>query len=124
MQSASYAEINAITFVVTDMAASVGFYETLGFVVAYGGAETAFSSMRIGQNYVNLQHTGKMPGLGWGRVVFHVPDPDEIFRIAAEAGYPAATEPADAPWGERYFHIHDPDGHELSFARRLDSHEA
>ena len=27
--------------------------------------------------------------------------------------------PRDAVWGERYFHITDPDGHELSFARRL-----
>jgi uncharacterized glyoxalase superfamily protein PhnB len=28
--------------------------------------------------------------------------------------------PADAPWGERYFQLRDRDGHELSFARRLD----
>ncbi len=115
-----HTEINAITFVVADMAASVAFYEALGFVVAYGGADEPFSSLKIGTNFVNLQHTGKAPGVGWGRVIFHVDDPDAVHQIAISAGYPAATEPADAPWGERYFHIHDPDGHELSFARLLE----
>ena len=38
-----------------------------------------------------------------------------LVRLAPEAA------PADAPWGERYFHITDPDGHELSFAKRLDN---
>lgn len=114
-------EINAITFVVTDMALSVAFYEALGFGLAYGGPDTAFSSLGIGHNFVNLQHTGDTPGLGWGRVVFHVDSPDDMYDTALSAGYAAATQPADAPWGERYFHIHDPDGHELSFARLLDA---
>lgn len=112
-------EINAITFVCVDMAASVRFYTALGFDVVYGGPDSPFTSLRIGTNFVNLQHTGERPGTGWGRVVFHVPSPDEMHAIAAAAGYSAETEPADAPWGERYFHIHDPDGHELSFARPL-----
>lgn len=115
-------EINAITFVVVEMAASVAFYEALGFETVYGGADTTFTSLRHGDaNFVNLQHTGEAPGLGWGRVIFHVDSPDDVYAIALAAGYPAATEPADAPWGERYFHIHDPDGHELSFARLLDA---
>lgn len=113
-------EINAITLVVTDMAASVRFYNRLGFQTVYGGADAPFSSLSIGANFVNLQRTGERPGVGWGRVIFHVPSPDDVHRIAAEHGYGSETEPADAPWGERYFHILDPDGHELSFARRLD----
>ncbi len=112
-------EINAITFVVTDMAASVRFYNRLGFDTVYGGADEAFTSLQIGSNFVNLQHTGKVPGTGWGRVIFHVADPDAVHQMAAGHGYQSETEPADAPWGERYFHILDPDGHELSFARPL-----
>lgn len=112
-------EINAITFVITDMARSVQFYTDLGFEVVYGGPEAPFTSLSIGSNYVNLQHTGKTPGTGWGRVIFHVDSPDDVHTIAGEHGYPSQTEPADAPWGERYFHILDPDGHELSFARPL-----
>ena len=112
-------EINAITLVVTDMAASVRFYTDLGMTVVYGGADQPFTTLQIGQNFVNLQHTGNAPGTGWGRVVIHVESPDELHATAARRGYRSETEPADAPWGERYFHIHDPDGHELSFARRL-----
>lgn len=112
-------EINAITLVVTDMTASVGFYSALGFTTAYGGPDSKFTSLNIGANFVNLQLAGHVPGTGWGRVIFHVPSPDAVRALAAEHDYPVETEPADAPWGERYFHILDPDGHELSFARRL-----
>ena len=112
-------EINAITLVVTDMAVSVQFYNHLGFETAYGGADSDFTSLKIGANFVNLQLAGHVPGTGWGRVVFHVASPDEVHTTAASHGYESETEPADAPWGERYFHIQDPDGHELSFARRL-----
>ena len=112
-------EISAITVVVTDMEASVRFYTTLGFGIVYGGSDAPFTSLSIGSNFVNLQHTGEVPGVGWGRVIFHVEDPDHIHAIALDHGYPAETEPADASWGERYFHIRDPDGHELSFARPL-----
>jgi len=111
--------INAITFVVVEMARSVEFYNRLGFETVYGGADTRFTSLKIGANFVNLQLTGEVPGTGWGRVIFHVDSPDHVYETALGHGYSAETEPADAPWGERYFHILDPDGHELSFARRL-----
>ena len=112
-------EINAITLIVADMAASVQFYNRLGFETVYGGGDTGFTSLKIGTNFVNLQHTGAVPGIGWGRVIFHVASPDHVYATATSHGYPAETMPADAPWGERYFHILDPDGHELSFAHRL-----
>ena len=112
-------EINAITFVVVDMALSVQFYNQLGFETVYGGSHEPFTSLKIGANFVNLQHTGATPGIGWGRVIFHVQSPDEVHATALRHGHAPETEPADAPWGERYFHILDPDGHELSFACRL-----
>ncbi|MEM7340362.1 MAG: VOC family protein [Actinomycetota bacterium] len=113
-------EINAITFSTADMARAVRFYETLGLPVVYGGGGEPFSTLQIGSNYVNLTTEGAgAPGF-WGRVVFHVPDPDAVWRTLVDAGYEPAFEPRDAPWGERYFHVVDPDGHELSFARRLD----
>ena len=112
-------EINAVTLVVTDMATAVQFYTRLGFDTVFGGADQPFTSLKIGTNFVNLQHTGAVPGTGWGRVIFHVESPDDVHATAVRHGYTSETEPADAPWGERYFHILDPDGHELSFARRL-----
>jgi catechol 2,3-dioxygenase-like lactoylglutathione lyase family enzyme len=112
-------EISAITLVVIDMSASVQFYTRMGFDIVYGGSDAAFTSLKIGANFVNLQHTGAVPGTGWGRVIFHVDSPDDVHATAASHGYGAETDPTDAPWGERYFHILDPDGHELSFARRI-----
>lgn len=114
-------EINAITFVVRDMTASVAFYETAGLPVVYGGAAAPFTSLGFGPaNFINLVvDDTASPGF-WGRVVLHVDDPDALCATFRRAGYESLTEPADAPWGERYFHIRDPDGHELSFARRLE----
>ncbi len=113
------AEINAITLIVRDMAASVQFYTALGFGIVYGGADEVFTSLSIGSNFVNLQHTGAVPETGWGRVIFHVESPDEVHDTAVDAGYSPEFAPKDAPWNERYFHVRDPDGHELSFARPL-----
>ena len=112
-------EINAITLVVSEMPRSVDFYADLGFEIVYGSADAPFTSLSIGSNFVNLQHTGDAPGTGWGRVIFHVDSPDEIHDTATAAGHTPEFAPADAPWGERYFHLRDPDGHELSFAKRL-----
>jgi catechol 2,3-dioxygenase-like lactoylglutathione lyase family enzyme len=112
-------EINAITLLVTDMARSVGFYEDIGLTVAYGGADAEFTSLSIGTNYVNLSGGEGPPAGFWGRVVFHVDDPDAVHARATAAGHRPEFEPRDAPWNERYFHLRDPDGHELSFARPL-----
>ena len=112
-------EINAITLAVAEMARSVRFYVDLGFAVTYGGSDAAFTSLKIGTNFVNLQLVDHAPGTGWGRVIFHVNSPDAIHQLGTDQGYEPHALPADAPWGERYFHISDPDGHELSFARRL-----
>ncbi len=115
--------ISAVTLVVSDMAASVRFYEALGFEQLYGGLDAAFTSFAVGDGYLNLQLDPDTPPLRrvWGRVIFHVDDVDAVFDRARSAGFSPATTPADAPWGERYFHIHDPDGHELSFAHPLPS---
>lgn len=113
-------EINAITLTTTDMAAAVDFYGAVGLEMAYGGPEATFTSLRIGPNFVNLMASdAPSPGF-WGRVIFHVASPDAVWARLRAAGYQPLTDPRDAPWGERYFHVRDPDGHELSFARRLD----
>lgn len=119
LRQAGGMEINAVTLLVEDMAASVAFYADAGLEPAYGGPEAGFTSLRVGGNYLNLT-TGEGPPAGfWGRIVFHVDDPDAVHARLVAAGHEPLTEPADAPWNERYFHVRDPDGHELSFARPL-----
>jgi catechol 2,3-dioxygenase-like lactoylglutathione lyase family enzyme len=114
-------EINAVTLAVRDMSRSWSFYASLGFEASYGGPQEAFTSLRAGTGYVNLQldPAWTPPERVWGRIILWVDDVDEVHRRALAAGHRSETEPADAPWGERYFHLRDPDGHELSFAQPL-----
>lgn len=112
--------LNAITLLVTDMAASCAFYETIGFEVAFGGPTAAFTSYRAGRGtFLNLDLVDDDPQTRWGRVIFHVDDVDAAHASFEAAGHTPTMAPSDAPWGERYFHIDDPDGHEISFARPL-----
>ncbi|MDA3040844.1 MAG: phosphotransferase [Actinomycetota bacterium] len=117
-------EINAITFHVADLARSIAFYELLGGVVVFGGPDTSFCTLQLApgaDNFVNLQRLdGFVQASGaWGRVIFHVDSPDELYAKALAAGLTPEMAPSDASWGERYFHLRDPDGHEISLARRL-----
>ena len=117
--------ISAVTLVTARMAEAVAFYRGLGFQLLYGGPQARFTSFQVGDGYLNLQ-AGPVSGPApreqvWGRIIFWVVDVDAMHQRALQAGYRPATAPVDAPWGERYFHIRDPDGHEVSFARPLDS---
>lgn len=113
--------IDAITFRVADMAASVAFYEALGFNLIFGGASEPFSTLTGDDCYVNLTApaAGEQISPEWGRVIFHVDDVDALHAQALAAGLVPRAAPRDAPWGERMFPINDPDGHDLSFAKRL-----
>jgi catechol 2,3-dioxygenase-like lactoylglutathione lyase family enzyme len=112
--------INAVTLMVSDMQRAVGFYRTLGFQLSQGGAGAGFTSIGIGDQYLNLMASDDPgPWTGWGRVIFHVGDVDAIYEKAVAAGLWPEAPPRDAEWGERYFHLVDPDGHEISLARRL-----
>lgn len=113
--------ISAVTMVTTDMAASVAFYQALGFALVSGGTHDTFTTFRAGDGFVNLAYDARWrpPGVGWGRVIIYVDDVDAMHARARAAGLRPETEPADASWGERYFHLRDPDAHELSFARPL-----
>jgi catechol 2,3-dioxygenase-like lactoylglutathione lyase family enzyme len=115
--------ISAVTLLTVNMVDAVAFYQALGFHLLYGGPEAPFTSLQVGNGYLNLQldTVGSPRRAVWGRVVFWVDDVDAMYRRALAAGFTPDTSPADASWGERYFHIRDPSGHELSFAHPLTS---
>ena len=112
--------ISAITLKVTDMARSMQFYnEILGLEIIYGGPQASFSSLRTAgaqDAILNLEQGASSSG--WGRLIFHVKDVDELWAHLQARGFDAQP-PRDANWGERYFHLQDPDGNELSFAKPL-----
>ena len=113
--------LSAVTLATADMAASVRFYEAVGFRAVAGGAGAPFTTFRAGAGFLNLQLDPAHAPLGaiWGRAIFWVADVDATHAALVAAGFAPVTAPADAPWGERYFHVQDPSGHEISFARLL-----
>jgi catechol 2,3-dioxygenase-like lactoylglutathione lyase family enzyme len=113
-------KISAVTLKVRDMARSVHFYnEILGVEIIYGGKKAVFTSLRTpGAEDAILNLEQGASSAGWGRIIFHVTDVDELWAYLKAKGF-NPLPPSDAPWGERYFHLHDPDGHELSFAKPL-----
>lgn len=114
--------ISAITLGTHDMRRAVGFYSSLGFDMLYGGEASSFTSFRAGTGYLNLiAQPEEKRWSWWGRVIFYVADVDAIYDRALAAGWQPTTVPRDAEWGERHFHLTDLDGHELSFARPLQS---
>lgn len=114
--------ISAVTLGTHDMRRAVGFYRSLGFDLLYGGETASFTSFRAGAGYLNLiAQPADTIWSWWGRLIFHVADVDALYKRALAAGWQPSTTPRDAEWGERYFHLTDLDGHELSFARPLQS---
>jgi uncharacterized glyoxalase superfamily protein PhnB len=109
--------ISAITLATHDMARALRFYRALGFEVAYGGDEAAFTSLEAGPGHLNLIAADDARQWSWwGRVIFYDSDVDGLYERAVAAGLRPHAPPRDAEWGERFFHVTDPDGHELSFA--------
>jgi catechol 2,3-dioxygenase-like lactoylglutathione lyase family enzyme len=45
--------LSAVTLAVADMARSVRFYRSLGFVIRYGGEDADFTSFSVGTSYLN-----------------------------------------------------------------------
>lgn len=118
--SEHFSSISAVTLTITNMARSLDFYASLGFEVRYGGRGSKFTSLTVGDQYLNLMLGDADRSFeGWGRVIIYVDDVDDTYRIALDAGHDPEAAPRDAEWGERYFHLDDPDGHQLSFARPL-----
>ena len=113
--------ISAVSLATHDMARALQFYQSLGFNIRYGDEHATFCSLSAGSSYLNLiaQHLDRRWSW-WGRVIFYVSDVDAFYQRAIDRGLRPQTSPRNATWDERYFHIIDPDGHELSFAKRLE----
>ncbi len=115
--------ISAVTLATHDMRRAVSFYRMLGFQLVHGGESAAFTSFRVGTNFLNLiAQSAEREWSWWGRLIFYESDIDALYARVIAAGYRPEAAPRDAEWGERFFHLTDPDGHELSFASPLASH--
>ena len=69
--------ISAITLAVRDMARSVAFYhDGAGIPILYGGPDASFTSLSVGDGYLNLILSDDAEVRWWGRCILYVDDVD------------------------------------------------
>jgi uncharacterized glyoxalase superfamily protein PhnB len=108
-----------------DVAASIRFYEQLGFVRVFGGPPE-------NPRYAGVQRDGAELHLQWHDATewkrtgdrptyrFVVADVDGLYQEFRDAGILENIKPvAETTWGTREFHVRDPDGNGLQFYRSL-----
>jgi uncharacterized glyoxalase superfamily protein PhnB len=111
---------------VNDLAASLKFYQSLGFaiketwkgpdgVVRGYELEAGKTALMIGQDDFAKGHDRKK---GEGvRLYFQTKETvDDVAARVKTAGLALASEPADQPWGGRTFDVVDPDGYKHTVA--------
>ena len=114
-----------VELVVSDMAATLGFYRRLGVDVPVGTEDQPHVEADLGCNLrlaFDTEATVRSfdpewsPPTGGGHRValaFACDNPAEVDAAWTEltgAGYAGHLEPWDAPWGMRYAVVHDPNG--------------
>jgi catechol 2,3-dioxygenase-like lactoylglutathione lyase family enzyme len=116
--------LDLVGIVVTDMAASLAFYRTLGLDIpadADGEAHVELAlagGLRLGWDTVDVVRSfdpGWTPPVGGHRVAlaFDCADPagvDAAHGRLVAAGYTSRRDPWDAFWGQRHAIVDDPDG--------------
>ncbi|WP_399891169.1 VOC family protein [Streptomyces sp. BBFR51] len=119
------ARFNAISLIVSDMAASVAFYRRLGFAFPQGSEGQPHAEAELPGGIRLLLDTeesirsftpGWQPPAGGGRhsLALLCDTPAEVDAFYAQltgAGCNGEREPWNAPWGQRYAVLGDPDGH-------------
>ncbi|MGY0501019.1 VOC family protein [Nocardia sp. FBN12] len=118
-------QLDVVSVVVSDMAASVAFYRKLGLVFPDGSETEGHAEAVLGGGLrlaLDTEATiasftpGWQPPTGPGRssLAFRCADPAEVDKLYAElvdAGHHGELPPWDAFWGQRYASLVDPDGH-------------
>jgi hypothetical protein len=80
--------ISAVTLSTHNMPHAVRFYRVLGFEIAHGDDNAAFTSFRVGASYLNLTaQPAERHWSWWGRVIFYNSDVDALYRRVIAAGY-------------------------------------
>lgn len=104
---------------VSDLAASLAFYELAGFTIER--STPTFAALRWGETYLFLTvREGIVLGPHPANIRVVVDDLDLRFAAAQDRGCVVRYEPMDRPYGLRDFTILDPDGYELRFATPID----
>ncbi len=130
------AQLQAIGLVVSDLAASLRFYRTLGLPIPEGaesedhvdlalegGVQLMWDTVDLVRSV--LPDWAAPSGSSRVALAFALPDPgavDALYDKLVAAGYHGHKAPWDAFWGQRYAIVRDPDGNGVDlFAPLADS---
>ena len=126
--------LNAFSVVVTDMAASLAFYRSVGLdipasadvephvdVEVGGGIRLMFDAVEIVRTmYPDWQApTGSSHRMGMAFECASPADVDSTHARLVAGGAPSENEPFDAFWGQRYAVVLDPDGNPVDLYAAL-----
>lgn len=113
---------------VDDLAASMRFYEGLGFGIderwenedgTLRGVMIRAGNARLGLSQDDwAKGRDREKGIGMRLWIETSQDVDEVAARAQEAGITLDSEPQDMPWGGRAFSVVDPDGFPITISRR------
>jgi len=109
--------VSRVIVSVSSLAASLPFYEALGFTSFWSSAD--ISRLRSGPVELMLHERGAEGSDLGVAVSFTVDDVDAATSAAVSAGGSLVDAPADQPWGERQSVLHDPDGHVICLVQPL-----
>lgn len=106
--------LNHVTLIVTELAASVDFYRTLGFVpVVHEPPRYARLRCPDGDETLSLEVTGAPARAGGVQIYLECPDLDATAAALADAGLTFDQHPTDMDYLWREARLRDPDGHDI-----------
>lgn len=111
--------LNQVTLPMTDAAASVAFYEALGFTVIVDSAPryVRFEAPDPGDGSepatLSLHHEPGWPGCDWPLVYLEFDDVDAAVARLRDLGIAPLTEPETQSWLWREADVRDPAGNRL-----------
>lgn len=105
--------VSGVTLYVYDVAASLEFYESLGFLRR--AAEATYASVRLNWFWIELVQAAEAAASAGGVVVNIAVEDVEKFRTTLEQRGLKPDPIEDLANGNRQFELADPDGYRLGF---------
>ena len=105
---------NHVTLIVSDLARSLAFYETLGLApIVLERPRYARMVFPEGDETLSLEVTGEPPVSSRAQLFFECPNLDETASKLKENGVAFEQEPTDMDYLWREARLRDPDGHDI-----------
>ncbi len=123
--------LDALGIIVSDMAASLAFYRTLGLdipaeadgeghvEVSVGGIRLMFDTVETVRSFSEWEPPGGGHRMALAFLCDSPAEVDETFSTLVGAGHRPSLEPFDAFWGQRYATVLDPDGNPVDLFAAL-----